>query len=117
MTEGNFVDADLKKKADEGIAGIKKDLFVDSVIKFAPLVIILLLGFLLGTTMSSHFNSDKVLDNMSSMVYAGSECSLRSNSSVVWIPDMVVQYNNDGNITGIPVCVPVDRNSGLRVKK
>jgi hypothetical protein len=79
-------------------------------------LIILLIGFGIGQYVPRNTTDSVNLENISNVVYSGTECSLRSTPSVVWIPNMIVQSDADGNITGVPICIPIDRNSGFRIK-
>ena len=50
------------------------------------------------------------------IAYANSECLMRSTDTILWFPSMVTQVDSQGNISGIPVCIPLDRKTGQRLK-
>lgn len=106
-----MVDDELKQKADEGIKQIKRKMFEDSLVKFFPFAFVLIFGFLIGTIVGITF-----LSNNSDQSVTIGECALRNTDQIAWIPSLVTQADLNENVVGVPICVPIDKNTGQRVK-
>lgn len=79
------------------------------------IVLIFSLGFFVG----NYFQNNEFSLNENTLikvVYAGTECDLRSTNEIKWIPNMIIQQDSNGNIFGSPNCVPINRITGERVK-
>ena len=107
-----MVDEELKQKAEEGIKKLAKDIernkLIDSFVKIIPFAFVLIVGFLLGTVVVSFNHQDSVS--------IPNECFLRNTPAIHWYPSMVTQMDANGNVVGIPICMPFDVKTGQRIK-
>jgi len=116
MATGDFMDAVTIHPKEEKQTEKKKADYYSWVQIAIVVLIILLIGFGIGQYLP---RSSSQLDSstMAELTLAGTECALRSNDVYAWIPSIVPQEADNGNLIGIPVCVPIDKNTGQRVKK
>jgi len=105
-----MTDEELKQKADDGIKQIKRRMLQDSVIKFMPFAFVLVFGFLLGAI------AGNIATNSTQDISLPSECALRNTAQIYWIPSLITQQDLNENVVGIPICIPIDKNTGQRVK-
>lgn len=107
-----MIDEEMKQKAEEGMKKLAKDIerdkLIDSFLKFVPFAFVLIIGFLLGTVV--------MMVNQSPAQQVSSECALRNTAQIYWIPSLITQQDLNENVVGIPICIPIDKNTGQRVK-
>lgn len=85
------------------------------------LIIFVIIIFLISSIGSYYIGystgTQQTTESEARLMYSGTECSLRSNEKILWLPDIVLQKDASNNLIGIPSCIPYDRNTSKRIEK
>lgn len=85
------------------------------------LIIFIITLFLMATIGSYYIGyssgTQQTTESEARLMYSGTECSLRSNEKILWLPDIVLQKDASNKLIGIPSCIPYDRNTQKRIEK
>lgn len=108
---------EIEKLKEENKKIIEKQNKIKPIFIISFVVAIFIVGIIGSFSMGYASGTQQTTESEARLMYSGTECSLRSNEKILWLPDIVLQKDASNNLIGIPSCIPYDRNTQKRIEK